>query len=244
MNEVKIYNEIDSLLVALAEEICQVAERAIKERGAFNFVLSGGNSPKKLYQLLASKSFAHRIDWKKTCFFFGDERFVPKDDLQRNSQMAKETLFDPLKIAECQIFLVDTSGSPQEAAEKYFQSINAHFGKHAIRFDFILLGLGDNAHTASLFPNTSVLVETEATIKKVFVEEVDMYRITMTAPLINQARTIAFLVFGSDKAEAVYHVLKDSTGKIDQYPAKLIKQENQKIMWFLDSSAASKLSNI
>ena len=199
MNEVTIFKDKGELLNALAESICLVANKAIKEREQFNFVLSGGSSPKNLYELLASEKFRNKIDWTKTYFFFGDERFVSKNDPQR---------------------------------------IKAHFGEKLIAFDFILLGLGDNAHTASLFPNTSVLNETEATIKDVFVKEVDMFRITMTAPLINQALNIAFLVFGNDKAEAVFHVLKDAAGTIEQYPAKLIRQENNKIHWYLDQAAA------
>lgn len=240
MNKLFIYKEIDDLLNALAETICKVSKDAIDMRGKFDFVLSGGNSPKKLYELLASEKFKNKIDWDKVYFFFGDERFVLENDFQRNSVMAEKALFEPLKIKESHIFKVDTTATPEDAAVRYAESIATHFGKEPIEFDFILLGLGDNAHTASLFPNTAVLKATEATIKSVFVKEVDMYRITMTAPLINQARQIAFLVFGKDKADAVYHVLKDSEGTIEQYPARLIKKSAE-IQWFLDQEAASEL---
>ena len=240
MNKLFIYKEIDDLLNALAETICKVSKDAIDMRGKFDFVLSGGNSPKKLYELLASEKFKNKIDWDKVYFFFGDERFVPENDFQRNSVMAEKALFEPLKIKESHIFKVDTTATPEDAAERYAKSIATHFDKEPIEFDFILLGLGDNAHTASLFPNTLVLEEIEATIKSVFVKEVDMYRITMTAPLINQARQIAFLVFGKDKADAVYHVLKDLEGTIEQYPARLIKK-GAEVQWFLNGEAASEL---
>ncbi len=239
--DLHIFNEVDELMNALAKVICDVSKNAISERGSFNFVLSGGSSPRKLYKLLASKTYNNKIDWDKTYFFFGDERFVHEDDSQRNSQMVKEVLFDPLKIADSHIFKVDTNGTPEQAAHKYADSISAHFHQQQIKFDFTLLGLGDNAHTASLFPNTLVLHEAEATIKSVFVEEVDMYRITMTAPLINQSRHIAFLVYGSEKAEAVYQVLEDKSGSANQYPARLIKSEANDVQWFMDTAVASKL---
>ena len=239
--ELNIYNHTNKLINALAQKICDVAELAIKNRGEFNFVLSGGSSPKRLYQLLASEAFKDKIDWDKTYFFFGDERFVPENDSQRNSLMAKEVLLDPLKIPNSHIFTVDTTGTPEESAHNYWDVITKHFEGKPVAFDFNLLGLGDNSHTASLFPNTSVLDETEATIKSVFVEEVDMHRITMTAPLINQSKHIAFLVFGEGKAEAVFHVLEDRSGSLNLYPAKLIKSNEKKVQWFLDQAAASKL---
>lgn len=239
--DLEIFKDIEDLTNALAKTICDAAEEAITARGQFNFVLSGGSSPRKLYKLLASKAYKNKIDWSKTYFFFGDERFVPKDDPQRNSLMAKEVLFDPLKISESHIYNVITTGTPEESAQRYADSIAAHFEKKPVEFDFILLGLGYNAHTASLFPNTSVLEETEATVKSVFVKEVDMYRITMTAPLINQARHIAFLVFGEDKAEAVYQVLNGTSGSPQLYPARLIKSDQKKVQWFLDTAAVSRL---
>ena len=240
---IKIDDSADDSIIALAETICDVAEESVKNRGQFNFVLSGGSSPKKLYELLASESYKYKIDWAKTYFFFGDERFVPANDSQRNSMMARKALLDPLKINETNIFEVNTSTTPEEAAEKYWKSITQHFEGKPVEFDFILLGLGDNSHTASLFPHTSVLKETEASMKSVFVEEVGMYRITMTAPLINQALRIAFLVFGKGKAEAVFHVLEDQSGSLNEYPARLIAQDENKIQWFLDRKAASLLKH-
>lgn len=239
--ELEIYKDVEDLIRALAQVICEASEEAIKDHGQFNFVLSGGGSPKKLYKLLTSKAYKKKIDWSKTYFFFGDERYVPQNDSQRNSLMAKEVLFNPLKIPASQIFYVDTTYSPEEAAQQYEESIKSHFQNKPIEFDFTLLGLGGNAHTASLFPDTEVLDESEASVKSVFVKEVDMNRITMTAPLINQSKQIAFLVYGKDKADAVYHVLKDESGSYQKYPARLIKSDGNKVQWFLDTEAVSRL---
>ena len=242
MSILKIYKDANQVIHALAEYICDVAEEAIKARGEFTFVLSGGGSPKKLYELLASEKFRDRFDWEKIYFFFGDERFVPEGDSERNSLMAEKALFKPLKIKDSNIFKVDTTESPEESAQEYAESIEEHFGNEPIIFDLNLLGLGDNSHTASLFPHTSVLQETDATIKSVYVDEVKMERITMTAPLINQSRNIAFLVFGAGKAEAVFHVLEDQAGTSNLYPARLITREEKKVKWFLDEEAASHLT--
>lgn len=243
MNDLKIYKDKSELLNALAEFIVEVANDAIQARGQFNFVLSGGESPKSLYQLLVSEKFRNKIEWTKTYFFFGDERFVPEKDSQRNSLMAQQNLFKPLLIKNSHIFKVNTLNSPELSAKLYSESIEKHFDSKTARFDFILLGLGNNAHTASLFPGTAVLNETEPTIKAQFVDEVRMYRITMTAPLINEARTIAFLVFGQDKSNAIYEVLQGTDGSVDKYPARLIKQKEQKVLWFIDSEAAQRLEN-
>ena len=243
MKGLEIFKDTDDLINALAEVICKESKEAINERGEFNFVLSGGSSPKKLYELLASETYKNQIDWDHIYFFFGDERFLPETSPQRNSVMAAEALFKPLKIADSHIFKVDTSSSPEEAAQKYAKTIATHFKKKPVVFDFILLGLGDNAHTASLFPNSAVLEETEATIKSIFVKEVHMYRITMTAPLINQARQIAFLVFGENKAEAVYNVLHDLEKSPQQFPAKLIHPKKGSLRWFLDTNAYKAIEN-
>lgn len=236
-----IFKQVDELINALAKTIQSAAQEAVSARGQFNFVLAGGNSPRRIYKLLSSDAHKNNIDWSNTWFFFGDERFVPVNDRQLNSLMAKEALFDPLKIAPSHIFTVDTNRSPSGAARHYSESIAAHFHQKPVHFDFVLLGLGDDAHTASLFPFTSVLKATEPTVKAVFLKEKDIYRITMTAPLINQARHIAFMVFGKNKAEAVAHVLNDTLDLPQQYPAQLIRPTSGKAHWFLDEQAASLL---
>jgi 6-phosphogluconolactonase len=228
------------LLAALADLVVTQAQGAIAREGRFNFVLSGGNSPKKLYELLASNAYARKIEWQKVFFFFGDERYVPVDHPDSNFRMVRNALFEPLAISDKQIFAVNTTLPPAESARAYEQSIIQHFKNRSCRFDLILLGLGDNSHTASLFPHTAVLHEKKALIKEVFVEEVKMYRITFTAPLINLAHTVVFLVYGASKAEAVHHVLEDPTN-VEEYPAQLIHPQGGALHWFLDEKAAERI---
>lgn len=239
--KLNIFNTEDEVLNNLANYFVETAAHSIESYGQFSVVLSGGTSPKKLYELLASPLFKDKVEWNKVHFFFGDERYVPRTDPQSNYLMAKKAMFEPLNLSYKQIFAVDTSLSPKEAAKKYTHDINYYFAGNDVRFDLILLGLGDNSHTASLFPHTSVLHDETASVKEVFLEDQQVYRITMTAPLINQAHHIAFLVYGESKALAVHHVIEDKKD-IENYPAQLIKPKNGDLYWFLDSSAASLLS--
>lgn len=153
--------------------------------------------------------------------------------------MAKEALFDTLNIPASHIFMINTKSSPSHAAQLYSETIASHFHQKPVHFDFVLLGLGENAHTASLFPYTTVLEDTEATIKAVYVEELKTYRITMTAPLINQSRYVAFLVFGMNKAEAVNKVLQVNNVLPQKYPAQLIRPKEGELHWFLDTKASA-----
>ena len=235
----QISENVESLISAMAEFFIVRSEEAIRQHGKFTVALSGGSSPKKLYTLLASEKYRKRIKWENIFFFFGDERFVPADDAQSNYRMAKETLFNPLGIQAHQVMAVDTSVSPAESALKYEQAIRKHFS-NACRFDLILLGLGDNSHTASLFPHTDVLNEKQALVKEVFVNEVNQFRITFTAPLINDAHVIAFLTYGAAKADAVHHILKDPFDP-EEYPAQLIKPVSGEVHWFLDKEAAGRI---
>ena len=235
--KINIYNTVEELLFAFADYFIVTAQKFIAERGVFNVVLAGGNSPKKLYELLASASFNKKIDWTKLYFFFGDERCVPENDPANNAWMVQQTLFDPLHISSDRIFKIDTALQPEASAAKYFNMITNHFERNTPSFDLIILGLGENAHTASLFPYHSVLKETGATVKEIFLQDENRYRITMTAPLINEAHHITFLVYGKNKVGAVQHVLKDKTD-IQKYPAQLINPLHGDLQWFLDESSA------
>ena len=232
-----IYYTENETIKALANFFVATVNTAIRKNDECSVVLSGGNSPKKLYQLLASDEYKNKIDWSKITFFFGDERYVPFNDKENNGLMAKQTLFEPLQIDESKIFYIGTSLSPEHDAANYTDAIFTYFGERQIKFDLILLGLGDNSHTASLFPYTNVLHEEKAIVRSVFLEDKKIYRITMTAPLINDAHNIAFLVYGKTKAEAVHRVLKGEKN-IELYPAQLIQPLDGTTNWFMDKVAA------
>ena len=229
----------DETLKALADYIIELSGKAITKSGRFNVALSGGSSPKKLHQLLTSPEYRNKIDWKNVFLFLGDERYVPLNHPDSNFRMAKETLIDPLGIDASRTLPVNTKLSPEDAAADYERVIKYHFNNDC-KFDLIILGLGDNSHTASLFPHTKVLHEQNALVKSEYIEEVKMNRITFTAPLINAAHAVAFLVYGAGKAEAVKHIVKDPTN-IEEYPAQLIRPVDGELLWFLDEAAAARI---
>lgn len=235
-----VFNTIPAVLNAFAAFFIQQAESCIKKRGVFNVVLSGGSSPKKLYELLASSEYRGKVAWQQVFFFFGDERWVPADDPRNNALMVEKALFRPLEIKETQIFRINTALQPMEAAQAYQESISNHFHGARVHFDLVMLGLGDNVHTASLFPFTPVLSEKEAGVRAVYLKAEDEFRITMTAPLINQAWQVAFLVFGENKSQAVQQAM-NGTQNPDAFPAQLIRPVQGELQWFLDAAAAGNL---
>lgn len=230
-----IYKKVNEINEALAQYIIEIGRQAIVTNGKFNFVLTGGNSPKGVYGLLSTK-YKNDIDWSKVFFFFGDERTVEPFHKDYNGLMAKETLFDQLKTPAEHIFYVNTYLQPEDAAKAYKKSIDKHFeGKEPI-FDLVLLGMGDDAHTASIFPHTTLTDVTEADVQAVFVEKLDTYRISFTAPLINMAANVAFLTFGKSKATALYHVLGPQKDYAS-FPAQLINPAKSPLNWFIDEEA-------
>ncbi|MBK0379794.1 6-phosphogluconolactonase [Mucilaginibacter segetis] len=240
--KINVFKTADEALENIADFFIKCGNEAIAKRDRFTVALSGGNSPKKLHALLVS-SYKDKIDWNKIWFFFGDERDVPQTDERSNYLMAKNTLLDPLGIDPAHVFPVETALGAELAAEKYTSNLIDFFDGENACFDFILLGLGDNSHTASLFPHTSVLHDDTATVQALYIDEVKMNRITFTAPLINNAHHIVFMVYGEGKAEAVKHIIEDDKD-IEEYPAQLIVEKpDGDLQWFLDESAASKLSS-
>jgi 6-phosphogluconolactonase len=223
---------------SIALHIVSLAKKSIAEKNAFTLVLSGGQTPKELYELLAAPPFNEAIDWSKVFFFFGDERFVALTDEESNYKMAAETLLVPLQIHPEHIFFIDTSVAINKAAELYQQRLKSFFGNGEISFDLLLLGLGENLHIASLFPHTSILRDTEPAIKAIKTDDKNAYRITMNAPLINEAKFIYFLVSGKNKASAIRQALKGSIDT-DAFPVQLIK--TQHVHWFIDKDAGANL---
>jgi 6-phosphogluconolactonase len=230
----------DLLFETIANFIIELAHKTIDTKGKFTLVLSGGNTPNQLYTLLASDAFSKRMPWKNTVVFWGDERCVGLEDKLNNAHVAISLLLDKVAIPKSNIFPIPVNLPPAEAAIEYEKQIHSFFGNTTPRFDLILLGMGDNAHTASLFPGTDILQETTRLVKEVYVEEQKMFRITMTAPLINLAHTVVFLLTGKSKAQTLKTVLSVPYQPAI-YPVQLIKPIDGKLYWFTDAEAASLL---
>ncbi|RYF40790.1 MAG: 6-phosphogluconolactonase [Cytophagaceae bacterium] len=229
------------LAKAAADFIAKRIKEVLKTQDRFTIALSGGSTPKALHELLAKAPYVDQIPWLQLHVFWGDERYVPATDKESNYRMAKETLLQPLNISPQQVFPVDTGLSPEAAAKAYQANLERFFDEGEIRFDLILLGMGDDAHTASLFPYSAILHDSEAAVRAVELPEKQTWRITMNAPMINNAARIIFLVTGPEKAEALKHVMnEDPEGLIiDLYPAQLIR--NERVAWFVDRAAAQRI---
>ncbi|HTB06566.1 MAG TPA: 6-phosphogluconolactonase [Bacteroidia bacterium] len=240
-NKIKVYNSIDALNYAVAEFIIDIANNSIEKKGKCVIALSGGQTPLSLYSLLAQSPFKEQLPRNKITFFWTDERYVPATDKRNNANQARTILLNKVNIPPTNIHAIPVDLSPAEAAQDYEKEIKASLGEPAL-FDLILLGLGENGHTASLFPGTIILKEEEAYVKETYVEEEKMYRISMTAPLINQSCNIAFLVTGKNKATVLKDVLNGAY-QPDKYPAQLIQPKEGHLFWFIDSEAAALLKN-
>ncbi|MBN2043501.1 MAG: 6-phosphogluconolactonase [Anaerolineales bacterium] len=222
-----------------ADLIIEQARLAFQARSSWSFVLSGGSTPKPVYLALAARK--EQIDWAKTYIFWGDERCVPPDDPDSNYRTAREAFLDQIPIPAQNIFRILGEISPQAAAQDYQGTLDAHFYKTERRFDTLLLGLGEDGHTASLFPGTPALAEN----KKLVVPNTNPHnntdRVTLTYPAINSARSIIFLVSGENKAAIVADVIQNPTSPPD-YPAKKVTGTDSAPIWVLDQAAASRLN--
>jgi 6-phosphogluconolactonase len=233
------------LFHAAAEEVIHAATDAIAQRGRFSIALSGGSTPKNLYTLIAANASA-TLPWDKMFFFWGDERDVPQDDADSNYRMAKESLLSRVPIPAGNIFPIPTGkGDAGAAADDYEKILRKFFdlkpGEFP-RFDVILLGMGPDGHTASLFPETAALQEHSRLVVANWVEKLKSSRITFTLPVLNSARRVLFLVSGTDKAPVLKEVL-EGKGPAEKYPSKLVSPSDGKLIWLVDRAAASELSS-
>jgi len=240
--KLNVFSNTEALYKAFADFFVKCAQEAINTNNRFTVALSGGSSPKKLYELLASEAYRKQIDWTKVYFFFGDERYVEHTHPDSNYLMAKNAFLDALNISEDQVCKVDTSLDPESAALYYERFICNFFGEETC-FDLVILGLGDDAHTASLFPGTPIIWVDEELVKEVYLEDKKVFRISMTASLINKAKHIAFMTFGANKADAMKAVF-DAPKDVAKYPAQLIHPINGDLQWFVDEAAVSKLNKV
>jgi 6-phosphogluconolactonase len=243
--EIIVKRNLEELSEAAADFFVETARTAIDKNGRFTVALAGGSTPRSLYKLLASET---HIDWPRVVFFFGDERNVLHDSPDSNFRMANETLFDALSIPDSNVFAWNTEISEPEAiADDYREKLKGNPVATAPgsdlfpKIDLVLLGMGPDGHTASLFPYTSALDETERSAVANYVEKLDSWRLTLTYPVINNAFNIAFLVSGGEKAEALKNVL-DGEYDFHRFPAQGVKPTNGRLIWFVDAAAVSQLN--
>jgi 6-phosphogluconolactonase len=239
----EVFKNAEQLSHALAEWITSLIEETLSRQEQFSLVLSGGNTPKKLNILLASSPFKDRIDWKKIHVFFGDERAVPLDDERNNARMAFDTLLNKVPVPPEQIHIMDTDLSPEAAAMEYEEELCEYFGTDILpvkTFDLVLLGMGDDGHTLSLFPGTPVIHEEKSWVSGFFLKSQNMYRITLTKNIVNRAKHIVFMISGKDKANALREVV-EGVRNPDLYPAQVILPTTGELHFFMDEAAASLL---
>jgi 6-phosphogluconolactonase len=237
---IRIYPDLEALSHAAAKLFAAEARRAVQARGRFTVALAGGGTPRRTYELLAREPFREVVPWQNTHVFWGDERCVPGDDPRNNAMMARQTLLDHVPVPSEQVHPMICGPSPQAAATEYEALLRSFFANGRPQFDLILLGLGENGHTASLFPGTSVLEEQQRWVAEVYVAEERLHRLTLTAATINQAAMVVFLVSGHGKAPILRKVLKEAQGS-HSIPARLIKPVDGGLLWLVDRDAASLL---
>ena len=240
----EIFPDRESLIQAAAEQVIEIGSQRIAENRRIAVALSGGSTPRPLYTLLASEKYSKHIDWPKVHVFWGDERCVPPDNPQSNYRMARETLLDAVPIPVSNIHRIRGEEDPEKAAAAYekelrtFFEMNATGGSLLSGFDLILLGMGDNGHTASLFPGSPAVNEKQRWVMAQYVNVVSMWRITLTPVVINAAKNVLFIVSGEEKAECLRQVLKGPY-QPNVHPAQIIRPTRGRVLWLVDKAAAA-----
>ncbi len=240
---IRVSPDVDALNRSAAAFLAERARDAVDARGQFSLVLSGGQTPRRLYELLAGDAFRDRLPWTQTHVFWGDERCVAPNDPRSNERTAREALLNYVPIPPTQVYPMRCSESPRASAEQYESVLRSFFKARKPRFDLVLLGLGENGHTASLFPQTPVLEERERWVVDLMVEEQDLHRLTFTVPIINQAAAVVFLVTGTSKARVLHAVLEGPSDP-RRLPAQLIHPSDGELFWFVDQEAAVLLKRV
>lgn len=238
-----VFDNKEILSDKLAEWICDLVAESLKEQQSFSMVLSGGETPKILYQKLASEKYKSRIDWTRVRIFWGDERVVPFTDERSNAKMAFDFLLNQVDVPASQIHIMRTDIEPNFSVAEYRNMLHTYFDSTHHSFDLVLLGMGDDGHTLSLFPGSQIVDDNYHWVNSVYNEKQEMYRITLMPVIVNKARKIVFMVDGEKKAPVLKKVLEGAK-KPSELPAQLIAPETGELHWFLDKDAAKNLHNI
>jgi 6-phosphogluconolactonase len=234
--KIRVLADGEAVAQAGAEHVVGAAQEAIDLRGCFTIALAGGSTPKRLYELLAGEAYVKRVDWGKVEIYFGDERCVRPEDRESNFRMASEALLDHVGLEPKHIHRMRGEIEPEAAAMEYGQLLKARFGEGG-GVDLALLGMGDDGHTASLFPGTTALEEGKHRCVANFVPKLNAWRITMTAPFLNRSGEVLVMVTGAGKAARVSEVLE---GERDpkRLPMQMIEPGSGRVTWMMDTGAA------
>ena len=241
--EIKVLPTPEALALEAGARVVEIGEAAIELRGRFSIALAGGSTPKALYTLLATPAFRDALDWAKVEVFFGDERTVPPEHADSNYRMARETFLSKVPIPGDNVYRMRGEIDPNEAAREYGQMLKEKFPSPSSGqvgdggLDLVLLGMGDDGHTASLFPGTTALNEMKHRCVANHVEKLNTWRITLTAPFINRSHNVMILVSGESKTKRLAEVLEGPRDP-DRLPIQLIQPTEGNLIWLLDSAAA------
>ena len=238
---VRVFDDAEAVARAAAERFAELAREAVGARGLFTVALAGGSTPRRVYELLAGEGFKEVIDWPNVHVYFGDERMVPPDHAESNYRMASEALLSRVPVPPENVHRIDGLGDAAANASAYEREMRGLFGDAEWpRLDLVLLGMGDDGHTASLFPGTEALGERRLWVAPNWVGKLGAWRVTLTAPCLNAARHVAFLVTGGAKAGRLREVLQ---GEHDaaRLPSQLIRPHEGTLEWFVDREAAGSL---
>lgn len=243
----QVFYDVDSLLDALVSHWQKIVEESIADHGGFHVALAGGSTPRNFYTRLAQCGVEDSVDWGKVHIYFGDERCVPQDHADSNFRMAHETLFSKVDIPASQIHAMFTPLlSPAQNAAHYASLIEQQLAKDGNGnpiFDLVLLGMGDDGHTASLFPDTEILNVDENSVAAQFVDKLGAWRVSLTYPTLNAARNVVVLVVGANKADILSELSRSASDEI-RYPIQGVNPQGD-LQWFLDKAAAYHLvSNV
>ena len=236
-----VFKSGSDLVHGAATAMVDLLHDAALRRGSAAIALSGGSTPRSVYELLATDQFRGKVDWNTTHLFWGDERCVPPNAPDSNYRMVKESLLDKVPVPSTNIHRAKGELLPVEAAHQYEDEIRKHFGSATPAFDLLLLGIGEDGHTASLFPGTAALSERSRVVTEVFVPKLNAHRVTLTFPVINNAGRVVILVSGKTKASIVREILEVRPGK---YPSEQVSPTSGSLYWYLDADAASMLSEV
>ncbi len=238
--ELVVAKDAEALARALAERIVAAAQEAHERHGRFDVALAGGSTPKAAYELLAASPLRDRVDWRAVRFFFGDERCVPPGDDASNFKMAKGTLGGVMTDSGADVFRMRGEDEPQAAARAYADVLREELGSDPA-FDLVLLGMGLDGHTASLFPGADPRADDAALVRAPFVTHLNAYRLTLTPRALCGGRSVIVAIAGSAKADTLRAVIQADPEDLERYPIEVLKSCPGRLTWLIDRSAAAKL---